>query len=287
MLKKRLLSAALLISISLLAVAFSHTVPGAFLFLALVDLFIAAAMYEFYLILEKKTGTKPNFLAIAAGVIYATMVTLTQNNPILRLPHSYLAPFAILLMILFTTILVIRQRITSAINDLLSLSASIVLIAWLFSYVARINYFEFSANLDSRAGSLYLLLAVAVVKGGDSFAYLFGHHFGKRKLSPLVSPNKTIAGALGQVAGGVAIMFLGKLLLPLPGPLTVIQCLVAGSVLSIVAQLGDLTESIIKRDAGVKDSSANLPGLGGILDVLDSLLFALPVMYYLMRFWLT
>ncbi len=129
-------------------------------------------------------------------------------------------------------------------------------------------------------GSSWLIIVSAVTASSDSAAYFVGKAIGKRKLCPNISPNKTIEGALGGLAGGIFAASVFALLLLS----TVNWFFLIGSaiVLVIAGIIGDLTESIIKRGTGTKDSGNILAGHGGILDRVDSLLFAAPVLYYLL-----
>lgn len=126
---------------------------------------------------------------------------------------------------------------------------------------------------------LYLL---AIVWAGDSAAYYVGTRFGKRKLAPVVSPKKSWEGFWGQVVAGAVFGALLAVILPrIPGTPAVATAVGAllGAVLSVVAVVGDLVESTFKRSCAVKDSGGLLPGHGGLLDRLDSLLYASPVLY--------
>jgi len=135
-------------------------------------------------------------------------------------------------------------------------------------------------------GPILLAFPLAVTWMCDTAAYFFGHLFGNRKLMPSVSPGKTVVGgvagliaasATGAVVGWIALEFH-----PDPG----ISALLGGAmggVLGLAAQVGDLVESVFKREAGVKDSGALLPGHGGMLDRFDALLFTLPLTYALLR----
>lgn len=125
----------------------------------------------------------------------------------------------------------------------------------------------------------YLL---GIVWAGDSAAYYAGTRFGKRRLAPVVSPKKSWEGFCGQVVAGALFGALLALLLPrVPGepPVAVAAGALLGAVLSVVAVVGDLVESTFKRSCSVKDSGGLLPGHGGLLDRLDSLLYASPVLY--------
>jgi phosphatidate cytidylyltransferase len=117
-----------------------------------------------------------------------------------------------------------------------------------------------------------------VVWVGDSAAYYGGRIFGRHTLAPRISPKKTVEGAVAGLAGSVAAgVFLERWLISNERVLSMaLICLVA----AIAGQIGDLAESALKRSAGVKDSSSLLPGHGGMLDRLDSLLFAAPVFYW-------
>ena len=130
-------------------------------------------------------------------------------------------------------------------------------------------------ELGGERGTGFVLLACTAVWAGDSFAYYGGRLLGKHKLAPRVSPKKTwegaIIGAIGSlVAGAVAPLTYFR-------ELPMVHALAISALISIIGPLGDLFESALKRGAGVKDSSSLLPGHGGVLDRLDSLLFAAPL----------
>jgi len=109
-----------------------------------------------------------------------------------------------------------------------------------------------------------------------------GRLFGRHKLLPAISPGKTVEGAVGGVVFSIAGILVAGLIVDIPFSLTTAVALAV--VASVTGQVGDLAESLIKRDAGIKDSSRAIPGHGGILDRFDSLLFTAPVLYYLMRY---
>ncbi len=147
-------------------------------------------------------------------------------------------------------------------------------------------------------GTGLLLFLFVVVWSGDIFALYIGKNFGKRKLAPRLSPNKTWEGSLASVIGsvlcGMGLYYLGQYLTvhtttALHIAIPAWQMVLLAIVLNIAAQLGDLLESAIKRGAGVKDSGTLLPGHGGILDRIDALLLAAPVLWYLLllRDWQT
>jgi phosphatidate cytidylyltransferase len=134
-------------------------------------------------------------------------------------------------------------------------------------------------------GLLALLSLIVVVKMGDTGAYTVGRLIGRHKMTPQLSPGKTWEGAAGAmvfavVGSGLVFSLLRPRLMPgaAPGPSTW-QWIAYGLLLGVAGMLGDLAESLLKRDAGQKNSSTWMPGLGGVLDVLDSILFAAPVAY--------
>ncbi len=132
-------------------------------------------------------------------------------------------------------------------------------------------------------GAAWILVATAITAGSDSGAYFSGRYFGRHKLCPAVSPKKTIEGAVGGIgSAAVAALVFGCWLLDRP---QLFLLLAIAVFLSLLGVIGDLTESVIKRGAGVKDSGSCLGGHGGILDRIDSLLFAIPALYYILLFF--
>lgn len=134
---------------------------------------------------------------------------------------------------------------------------------------------------DLPEGRGLIILVLLMTWGGDAGAYYAGRALGKRKLAPRVSPNKTVAGAVGglitTLAGGVLAKYTFLSLLSW-GDVIALSLL-----LGILGQLGDLTESMLKRAAGVKDSSSIIPAHGGLFDKLDSIAFAAPLLYYYVK----
>ncbi len=136
----------------------------------------------------------------------------------------------------------------------------------------------------SPQGPFWLTLFIVMVAGSDTGAYYAGKTFGRRKLFPLISPKKTVAGGVGGVLVGVAAAEGVNLFFPQSANPWLL--LIASSLLIVIGIMGDLTESLIKRSVGVKDSGTVLFGHGGLLDRIDSLLLTGPVLYYLLYFHL-
>ncbi len=133
-------------------------------------------------------------------------------------------------------------------------------------------------------GIVYTYLLFIGVWSNDTFAYFIGSKWGRHKLAPDISPNKSVEGALGGAAGTVLLAVLAALMAPELINLPLLQAVFLGLGISVFAQLGDLMESALKRQFQVKDSGAMIPGHGGILDRFDSLLLAAPFVYYFFLF---
>ena len=162
-----------------------------------------------------------------------------------------------------------------------------IIYAGLFTYAYSIRYHNYAVG--AVAGSVLLALPLVITWLTDVGAYLVGRTFGKKKLMPSVSPGKTIVGSLAGLFFAVAgaWLYVEYLLEPYAQlSMRPIAVLAFGFLISVAAQTGDLAESLLKREAGVKNSSGLIPGHGGILDRIDSLLFALPAAYLLLDLWL-
>jgi len=154
----------------------------------------------------------------------------------------------------------------------------LIYVAWLANFVTRINF----ATVNGRYWVMYL---VVVTKFTDIGAYLIGSSIGHHKMTPRISPKKTWEGTIGGILfalGGAWLCFRFIPQLSRDG-LNLIHVVVLGLLLGGAAVIGDLAESLVKREAGVKDSSTILPGHGGCLDMIDSLLFTAPLLYVYMR----
>lgn len=150
-------------------------------------------------------------------------------------------------------------------------------IPWLFGYMITLRY-----TPDGVIGLWYLVLPVLAIVASDVGAYVIGSLFGRRKLAPDISPNKTLEGAFGGLGLAVVIVTLAAWGLERALNLRVdlYDAILFSILVASAAQLGDLFESLLKRWVGVKDAGLFLPGHGGVLDRLDSVLFAVPVTYY-------
>jgi len=145
-------------------------------------------------------------------------------------------------------------------------------------YVGLMCYFYLLRTLPD--GWIWLIFMFAGTWASDTVAYFVGKSFGRRHIAPVLSPKKTMEGAIGGLFGSILIAYLFAVIYPfLPLP----KLLLLGLMLGIAAEVGDLLESAFKRQAGLKDSSTLIPGHGGILDRFDSALFTAPLVYYYVR----
>jgi phosphatidate cytidylyltransferase len=163
-------------------------------------------------------------------------------------------------------------------------------VPWLLSFIALINFSFEPAALTShdsqRDGRFFVLYLVLVTKFTDVGSYIFGMTAGKHKLIPRISPNKTWEGVWGGIFGAMLAslggFYLMRSALSAHG-MSWSDAVCLGFLLGALAILGDLAESLVKRQANIKDSGKLLPGIGGALDLVDSLLFTAPVLYVYMR----
>ncbi len=144
------------------------------------------------------------------------------------------------------------------------------------------SFSHFTLLLTLPHGKSWLILLTVITVFSDSAAYFVGRYLGRHKLAPAISPGKTVEGLLGGLVGSVAAaIIVSQLAFP---EVAVVKMVILTIVLSLIGVMGDLIESVIKRSMGVKDSGNILPGHGGVLDRLDSLMIATPVLFYLIHF---
>ncbi len=142
-------------------------------------------------------------------------------------------------------------------------------------YVGLLSYFYLLRTLPD--GWIWVIFTLVGTWSCDTAAYFVGKTFGRRRIAPVLSPKKTVEGAIGGLGGSILIGLLFALIYPF---LPMSKMLLLGLALGVAAEVGDLLESAFKRQAGVKDSSTLIPGHGGILDRIDSTLFTAPLVYY-------
>ena len=181
-----------------------------------------------------------------------------------------------LLFVLFSFVFLFRIRdIDSAAKEAAFALLAFLYIPFLLMHIVLLRQTTF--------GVQWLFVIMLIVMTNDSAAYYTGGAFGKNRLYPLVSPKKSVEGAVGGLFGSLIGTMLAKFTF-FP-QLTFADAIITALVIGMVGQAGDLFESLLKRSFGVKDSGRIIPGHGGVLDRMDSILFAAPITYYYVLFF--
>jgi phosphatidate cytidylyltransferase len=256
-------------------------------FISIITLLVVTGLVEFYDLAQKcglscfrRWGIGGGVLLIVGTFLNLLGVIGTSGTP------SRVNDFETSFIILFVLGLCLRQ-FTSKTNTAGLVAISVTLfglmyVAWLLNFIQKIHYFP-GAN-----GKYFLLYFVLITKFSDTGAYAVGSVFGRHKMVPRISPGKTWEGFAGAIlvstlASVIFVQFFRDQMVGM----NLLHAIVLGVALSVCAVVGDLIESLFKREAGVKDSGRLFPGIGGILDLLDSLLFNAPIMYLYLRHVLT
>jgi phosphatidate cytidylyltransferase len=279
-LNQRLFVSALAILIVAFLIFFSHNWFVNWLLVLTIAGMAGVGVWE-YAELAKAKGLQPAsklMIVVAVSEVLAFYVSMA---------YPYLSKLALMIMVLgFIAFFVAHfRRINNSLLDVAVELFGVCYLALPLSFMLAILYpfYHGSVAQDGRWWFVYL---VVVTKITDVGGYFIGKLFGKHPLAPQLSPKKTIEGAMGgfvfAVGVSVFIAFLAKTFEVSSFHLELSNAIWMGMVIGILAQIGDLAESLLKRDAFVKDSNS-LPGLGGVLDMLDSLLFTSPVVYFFIR----
>lgn len=271
--KERLFAGSLTLTLVFISIFFSHQSLFKPIFIGLNTLLICFALIEYYRLVQQRGFEPLVYPALGCSIIYMLALALSfENSYLSTLPNLILLGSFI---VLFSTFF----RYFSPIGNLAVTIFGIIYLTIPLSCAMRINYFFPSNELTD--GRLWLFYVLIVSKSTDVGGYFIGKWKGKTKLARITSPKKTLEGAIGGLCFAMIVSLLFASFYSNQTDLIKIslwQSLWLGLIISILAQLGDLTESLLKRDAGVKDSN-RLPGLGGVLDTVDSLVFTLPFMY--------
>lgn len=287
---KRVLTAVVLIPIVL-----GLIVKAPIAVLAVTTAMVAVLAVHELLRLSESYGIKPlrwpTFIYV--GLFFLLLAMNPGDTPLLETgSFSHGAVFAaVLAPFVFLTIAMARADLATAFPAALASAFSFAYVALPLAFLVQLR--------EQWAGAFLVIYLLLVVWAGDIFAYLVGNAVGRHRMSPRISPNKTWEGAVASVVASVGIgMLFYHYALPISSwllqahliqrrdgyfgnePLPLWPVFWMSATLNVAAQLGDLVESLIKRGAGVKDSGAILPGHGGMLDRVDALLFAAPVLWY-------
>ncbi len=238
----------------------------------------ALAAWEFFR-MARETGALP---IEPAGITLAALLPIAVHAQRLGVYSLSLTAIVAMILVLFASTIWLRGP-TGRPASSVSITTFGVFYAGLFSYIYAVRYHNYAVG--AAAGTALVFLPIFLTWSTDVGAYAFGRLFGRKKLIPAVSPGKTVEGAVGGLGLTIVICLLYVRFILMPYAqlgLTIQGAVLFAIVVSVAAQTGDLAESLLKREAGVKDSSRILPGHGGILDRFDSLLFVMPIAFLLL-----
>src|SRR5882724_3683498 len=284
---RRLISSVILWTIVLIGLFSSNQLISNFLFLLIIVVLAVTGLAEFYGLAQKRDLVCFKGWGIVGGLLLmiGTFLNLTGRIGTSGSP-ARVNDFETSFLILFVLGLCLRQFFSrSNTAGILAISTTLfglMYVPWLLNFIQKINFFP---GVD---GHYYLLYFMLITKFSDIGVYTVGSLIGKHKMILRISPGKTWEGFAGAIvvstlASLIFTHFLGHKMHGMNWKHTIIL----GVILSVSAVVGDLIESLFKREAGVKDSGNFFPGIGGILDLLDSLLFNAPLMYMYLRHVLT
>ena len=261
---KRLISALCILPPLALIVRFGSS----FHFLVLLTVVIGLGLLEFYRMVSVKGFPCWTWLGVTCGVVTPVAFYLDRTFQVGGIVNQ--ATVTAIVVLAFIIGLFMRQDLVISVQSIAFTLLGVFYVGWLLSYVLLLRLL---AN-----GSSYVFYIFSVVWLGDAAALVVGTLIGRHKLAPSISPRKTIEGAVGGLLGSLCGAVVGGLWLL--GHFSLGQCLAVGCILAVLGQLGDFSESLLKRSAGVKDSGVLIPGHGGILDKVDGILFGAPALYY-------
>lgn len=235
-------------------------------FSLLASAMIGVGLLEFFALSEKKGIFVYKYFGVIIGMCVPLIIYFQRGIE----GYFTLEPFFLVIACLFIFVLQFIKRDSSqAISSIAVTLFGLLYIAWFFSFFVKLKFLA--------DGTKLVAFLILVTKMGDVGAYFVGSCFGRHNLIPRISPHKTVEGTIGGLAFSVASAVASKAYLPY---FSFTHLIILGFLLGILAQVGDLAESLLKRDCGAKDSGANLSGFGGMLDLIDSLLFTTPIFYF-------
>jgi phosphatidate cytidylyltransferase len=254
-------------------------------FYGLISLFGLIALWEFYGMLDHKGLPNFKITGMICGLVMlgGSFYYFRKIGP----AGSYdfeLAVLLFFLMTVFTRQMFARLRDDEPLQTMAYTLFGLLYVLWLFNFMTKIVYLVPRSSTGAVTGQFYCLYLIAVTKFSDMGAYLVGSLIGRHQMIPHISPKKTWEGFFGAL--GLSLFASVGLFKLMPGHLSLLtlpHAIILGLLLGFAAVVGDLAESIIKRSTGVKDSGNFLPGIGGVLDLVDSLLFTAPLLFFYLR----
>ena len=260
MLKKRVITALWGIPLLIVVIWFDEPLPWFTVFVAILGVLAALEFYR--MVGVTKVPSLTYF-----GLICILLFVLSPH-----VDYNFTLPLLLTSAILLSMIMLIfRSQKEGAFSSWVWTIAGMLYVGWLLSYLVALR-------LD--AGRSWVFFVLFTTFGSDTAAFFVGRVLGKHHLAPGISPGKTWEGAVGGVFGAIIVSLLFTLPTPLGLPLSYGQAILLGLLVSVFGQLGDLAESLLKRNMGTKESGKLMPGHGGVLDRMDSVVFAGIVVYY-------
>lgn len=260
-LAKRLMTSTILISL----IAFVLLWSNYFWFAALTAIFVVLAQFEFFTLLREAKVPCYRLFGVAMAAIIPAVVYLEQGST-----RSGEVLFLILGCLFLFVLQFTRKNNSEALVGIALTLFGILYVSWFLSFLIKLRFlFE---------GAYWVAYILAVTKAGDVGAYCIGSLFGKHTLIPHVSPKKSVEGLFGGLFLSVVVSCAMQPYLPKHWSLP--HLIILGVLIGIVGQIGDLSESLMKRFCQTKDSGKSLPGMGGVLDAVDSVLFTVPIFYF-------
>jgi phosphatidate cytidylyltransferase len=245
-------------------IAYIYYLPPLPYFMALLIIACMTALWEFYAMYKV-----PAKLAVPGVLLGGLLLFLSCSYPSFISEYIFISLFVLMLIRLFA-----ERTPSGCMNEIGPLAAGLF-------YVGIFLSFQWLLR-SGPLGKEYIFMLYTCVWLADGAAFYIGTYMGKNKLYPSISPNKTWEGAYGSLVGGALGAVIIRTIFNMPVSLT--AAAVIGVVMGVTALVGDLVESMLKRDAGVKDSGVFIPGHGGMLDKLDGMLVAGPVLYLIVRY---
>ena len=268
----------LLVAIPLISSIIYWGSESVFLFITMLT---AGAAYYEYLSMNLTSSSLMSRLTLVLLGVFCIFLVGYYKAPINTVERNGIVPLFVAMVTLFVFGILSVKLVLFPRKVIFQKPLSVIVIGLIYVCI----YLSFLVAIRNGAeGIKWIFFILFVLWMGDTGAYIVGSMMGRTKLYPVVSPNKTIEGALaGLLFSLLTGLACRKIFLP---DISIIHCILLTAGISLIGQLGDLCESVFKRERGFKDSGAILPGHGGILDRIDSLLFAAPFLYYYKAFFL-
>jgi phosphatidate cytidylyltransferase len=286
---RRLFSSLVLWTVVVAALFSPNPLVSGCFFLVIMMTLAGTGLAEFYGMVEKRGLVCFRHLGIVGGLLLmgATFAYLYRRQTLgLEFMPAKANDFETGFLVLFVLGLCVRQFLSKSnpagLTAISTTLFGLMYVPWLLNFIQKINFFP---HADGR---FYLIYFLVVTKFSDMGAYTVGSLIGRHKMIPRVSPGKTWEGFAGALlfSTGASLAFAALARARLTG-MNWLHAVILGLMLGAAAVVGDLIESLFKREAGLKDSGHFFPGIGGILDLLDSILFNAPLMYLYLRHVLT